>query len=61
MLSTEGETCRVELQNGPVMFRSTVVKPYYEETKETEQSKEDHEDNDQELEQPIQRNPERRR
>jgi hypothetical protein len=30
LLSIEGETCTVELPCGPVTFRSTVVKPYYD-------------------------------
>ncbi|OXV09105.1 hypothetical protein Egran_03132, partial [Elaphomyces granulatus] len=28
LLSTEGETCNVQLPSGPVRFRTTVVKPY---------------------------------
>ena len=28
LLSTEGETCNVQLPSGPVQFRTTVVKPY---------------------------------
>src|SRR5436309_15802979 len=39
----EGETCKVELQNGPTTFRSTVVKPYYEETDKTKQPNENSE------------------
>jgi hypothetical protein len=30
LLSIKGETCTVELPRGPVTFRSTVVKPYYD-------------------------------
>ncbi|EED22642.1 conserved hypothetical protein [Talaromyces stipitatus ATCC 10500] len=29
LISIDGETCTVELPNGPTKFRSTVVKPYY--------------------------------
>jgi hypothetical protein len=29
LISIEGETCTVDLPNGPTKFRSTVVKPYY--------------------------------
>ena len=75
LLSMEGETCKVELQNGPTTFRSTVVKPYYEETDKTKQPNENSEgqqvqnqgpqeqDGDEEegLEQLVQRNPKRRR
>ena len=31
LLATEGETCTLELPHGPVVFRSTVAKPYYTE------------------------------
>ena len=29
LLAVEGETCRVQLPNGPTSFRSTSVKPYF--------------------------------
>ena len=36
LLAVEGETCRVQLPNGPTSFRSTSVKPYFRsETSET--------------------------
>jgi hypothetical protein len=36
LLAIEGETCRVQLPNGPTSFRSTSVKPYFRsETSET--------------------------
>jgi hypothetical protein len=36
LLAMEGETCRVQLPNGPTSFRSTSVKPYFRsETSET--------------------------
>ena len=31
LLSTEGETCTVQMPYGPTNFRTTVVKPYYSE------------------------------
>lgn len=39
LLATEGEACTIELPHGPVVFRSTVVKPYYtEENQETSET-----------------------
>ena len=36
LLSTSRETCTVELPNGPTDFRTTVVKPYLEESDQTD-------------------------
>jgi hypothetical protein len=33
LLKVEGQTCTVEMRKGPTNFRSTIVKPYYEEEK----------------------------
>ena len=34
LVSTQGETCTVEMPYGPANFRSTVVKPYLTDTQE---------------------------
>ena len=36
LLGIEGETCKVQLPNGPTDFRSTVIKPYQEPSIDTE-------------------------
>ncbi|RKF79570.1 hypothetical protein GcM3_054031, partial [Golovinomyces cichoracearum] len=36
LLAVDGETCSVEIHNGPVKFRSTSVKPYLKEIDEND-------------------------
>ncbi|EEA24070.1 conserved hypothetical protein [Talaromyces marneffei ATCC 18224] len=40
LISIDGETCTVELPNGPTKFRSTVVKPYYKDDDSEQQDEE---------------------
>jgi len=46
LLSIDGETCRIEMQRGsPVNFRTTVVRPYYEQPQEIQPEPEEEENN----------------
>ena len=57
MVGITGETCKVQLPSGPTNFRSTVVKPYYEEGESTEGNTGEEQVQEQEEEQelPVQR------
>jgi hypothetical protein len=53
LLAIEGETCTVGIRHRPVQFRSTVVKPYYTESKEDTPPKPSGSDNTDDVEQPL--------
>jgi len=38
LLAIDGETCQIDLLNGPTNFRSTTVKPFYEQPLEQQTS-----------------------